>query len=83
MAGWRTPTNSGADLGRALNHRQLSHTFGSPHVHSCTAGELTGNARLDRLSPINSGNTMRNASWRSSETFLKLRVYPFYERKNL
>jgi hypothetical protein len=33
------------------------------------------------LSPINSGNTMRKAAPRGSETFLKFSDYPFHERR--
>ena len=36
---------------------------------------------LFELSPINSGNTMRKAARRGSETFLKLRAFPFHERR--
>jgi hypothetical protein len=36
---------------------------------------------LLELSPINSGNTMRKAARRGSETFLKLRAFPFHERR--
>jgi hypothetical protein len=36
---------------------------------------------LMELSPINSGNTMRNAARRGSKTFLPLNEYPFHERR--
>ena len=36
---------------------------------------------LIELSPINSGNTMRNAVPRGSKTFLPMSEYPFHERK--
>ncbi len=36
---------------------------------------------LIELSPINSGNTMRNPAPRGRDTFLSLHDYPFHERK--
>lgn len=37
--------------------------------------------RFQELSPINTGNTLRKAAMRGSQTFSSLRDYPFGERK--
>ena len=62
-----------ARLGRGRQRLVLS--FDTRSLFDVLDGDLF------ELSPINSGNTMRKAARRGSETFLKLRAFPFHERR--